>query len=195
MIRYNRAWKANQGRELGFNQSPNRIGMLAGGIAIAIALLAMQLVSRVIAPWMLVSEFLPRLLAQELIGYTGELARYLLGGRGNIRMVVAAIILFLIAGSWLGRWTIEDSAALNQRVMQAAAIFLFVTFTMFYLLDARLLEFFLQEILLSLAISFLVFAVVLQRLLAPNSTRNLWRILGGVAVIGLIFIVFDARTW
>lgn len=169
--------------------------MLAGGIAIAIALLAMQLVSRVIAPWMLVSEFLPRLLAQELIGYTGELARYLLGGRGNIRMVVAAIILFLIAGSWLGRWTIEDSAALNQRVMQAAAIFLFVTFTMFYLLDARLLEFFLQEILLSLAISFLVFAVVLQRLLAPNSTRNLWRILGGVAVIGLIFIVFDARTW
>lgn len=171
------------------------MGRLAGGIATLIALLAMELISRVIAPWSLVSEFLPGLLFRELLGYSGEFAHYLLGGQGHSRLTILTIITFLIVGSWLGKWANDDTTAPSQRVMQAAAILLFITFTVFYLLDARIMEFYLQEILLTLALSFLVFAMVLHRLLAPEATQNRWRILGGIALVGLVFILFNAWTF
>ena len=168
--------------------------MLAGGIAMMIALLAMQLISRVLGPWLLLTEFMAGMTMRRLLGFTGELARFLLHENPTLRVTLFLVVLFLAAAVGLGTWTNQEPNQLNQRVMQAAAILLFATFTLVYLADSGTLQYFLQEVLLTLALSSLVFAVVLHRLLEPNTNQTRWRIAGAVAVIGLFVIVRDAMV-
>ena len=169
-----------------------RTGMMAGAFAMLAALLAMELISRLIAPWQLLTEYLSFIVFTETSGLTGEFAWWLRGGGPNFsRIVMFLIIIFLLVGAGLGRWANANKDVLWQRAMQAAATILFVTLVLVYLADSRNLEFFLQEIAITLALSCLVYAFMLNWLLQESNNENRWRIGGVIAFVGLAVIVGD----
>lgn len=173
------------------NQSATKVGLLAGSMAMMIAMLAMQLISRIIGPWLLLTEYMTAMTMRQLLGLTGEFARFLLSGNSRLRITIILMVLLLAAGTGLGHWANQRIGDLHQSVMQAAAILMIVTSTLIYLLDARTLEYFLQELLLTLALSFLVYAVVLHRLLEPNTNTTRWRIAFVATILSLIVILRD----
>lgn len=169
--------------------------MLAGGIAMMAALLAMQLISRVLGPYIMLTEYLAPLMFRELIGLSGEFARFLMSGGPNYsRIVIFLVVIFLLAGAGLGHWANSNTDMLGQRVMQAAAIVLFVTLILLYIADSNWLEAFLQEIAITIALSCLVFAFMLNWLLEKNSTALRWRIGGVISLLSLIVIVHDMQV-
>lgn len=167
--------------------------MLAGGMAMMIALLAMQLISQALGPHPMLTQSMTGMTMRRLIGFSGEFSNFLLSGPRLNRITITLLVIFLITGAGLGNWANQNPGQLNQRVMQAAAILFFVTITLIYLGDSRMLEYYLQEILLTLALSFLAYAVVLHRLLEPSANQTRWKIAGTAAVFGLILILRE--TW
>lgn len=179
-----------------FSGNPTtRDGMLAGGMAMLAALLAMQLISRVLGPRLMLTEYFGGLMFINLVGYSGELARFLLsGGPSYSRIVGFLVIFFLIVGTWLGRWVIADTKFLAQRVMQAAATILFATLIVLYLVDSAYFDYFLQEVAITLALSFFVFAYVLHWLLTNTDHANRWRIGGIISIASVVIIIRDVLT-
>lgn len=172
--------------------STERNGMVAGIFAMLAALLSMQLVSRVIAPWQLLTEYFGVIVFGELMGLSGEIAHWLMAGRPNFsRIVMFLVVIYVLIGVGLGRWVSSNADLLGQRAMQAAAIVLFVTLVLLYLSDSRNLEFFLQEIAITMALSCLVYALMLNWLLQKPDDESRWRIGGVVAFIGLAVIVTE----
>lgn len=176
------------------DDTTSRDGMLAGGIAMMAALLAMQLVSRVTGPFLLLTEYAAPLAYRKMMGLSGELARFLMSGSPHFsRIVLALMIIFLLLGAGLGRWASANTGQLGQRAMQAAATILFITLTLLYVADSRWLEYFLQETAITMALSCLVFAFVLNWLLQEGSNLLRWRIGGLVAMISFVVILYDAH--
>lgn len=172
-----------------FTNQSSRIGLLAGGIAMMIALFAMELIARVLGPHLLLTEYMTDATMRRLSGFSGEVANFLLGGSPQLRITIFLLAIFLVAGAGLGRWANQNPGQISQRVMQATSILFFATLTVIYLNDFGPLDFYLQEVLLTLALSFLVYAVVLNRLLEPHANQTRWRIAGAIAVTGLIVIL------
>lgn len=171
-----------------------RNGMLAGGIAMMAALLAIQLISRVTGPYLLLTEYFAPLTYQKLMGLSGEFARFLMSGGPHFsRIVLFLVIIFLLVGAGLGRWANANTGALGQRAMQAAATILFVTLTLLYIADSTWLEYFLQEIAITVALSCLVFAFVLNWLLQVGSNETRWKIGGFVAMVSFLVILYDSH--
>lgn len=168
--------------------------MLAGGIAMMAALLAMQLVSRVTGPYLLLTEYFAPLTYRKMIGLSGELARFLMSGGPHFsRIVLALMIIFLLVGAGLGRWASANPGQLGQRVMQAAATVLFTMLTLLYVADSSWLEYYLQEVAITVAVSCLVFAFVLNWLLQEGSNLLRWRIGGLIAMISFVVILYDTH--
>src|SRR5699024_9689568 len=148
-------------------------------IAMMAALLTMQLISRVLGPHIMLTEYFAPLMFGELLGLSGEFARFLMSGGPNyFRIVIFLVVIFLLVGAGLGHWANANTDMLGQRVMQAAAVVLFVTLVLLYVTDSMWLEAFLQEIAITIALSCLVFAFMLNWLLERNSTALRWRIGG-----------------
>lgn len=164
-------------------------------MAMMIALLAMQLISRVLGPDLFLTGYLKFSVMRWTIDFTGGIMRFLWGGSPPLRFTMAIVIVFLVAGAWLGKWVNQEADQSSQRVLQAAALLFFTTFTVVYLLDFGVLEFHLQEILLTLAISFLVYAIVLSRLISPMVSETWWRAAAAVSVISLAVIIFDTGVF
>lgn len=178
-----------------FSDNPmGRNGMLAGGIAMMAALLAIQLISRVTGPYLLLTEYFAPLIYQQLLGLSGEFARFLMSGGPHFsRIILLLVIIFLLVGAGLGRWASANPSQLGQRVMQAAATILFVTLTLLYIADSTWLEYFLQEIAITVALSCLVYAFMLNWLLQEGSNHLRWRIGGIVAMMSFIVILYDTH--
>lgn len=156
------------------------------------ALLALQLISRVLAPWQLLTDYLGVMVYREMMGFTGEIAYWLMAGGPNFsRIVMFLVVIFLVVGAALGRWASRDTNLVGQRAMQAAATVLFITLTLLYIADSSTLEFYLQEIAITLALSCLVYAFMLNWLLQQGSNVTRWRIGGVIAFIGFAVIVND----
>lgn len=156
------------------------------------ALLAMEVLARVIAPWQLLTNYFGMIAFTEMSGLTGELAWWLRGGGPNFpRIVMLLMIIYVLVGAGLGSWVSRKLENVGQRAMQAAAIVLFVTLVLMYIADSRNLEFFLQEIAITLALSFLVYAFMLNWLLQESSNENRWKIGAVVAFLGFATIVTE----
>lgn len=171
------------------NQS-GRNGMIAGGIAMLIALATVELISWAIAPWQLLTDYAGFMAYSRTAEFTGELAWWLRGGGPQFaRFVMTVVVVCVLVGAGLGRWVSENSVTLGQRAMQAAAIVLFATLVLWYIGDSFTLEHYLQEIAITLALSCLVYALVMNWLLQDGSNETRWRISGVVAFLGFAFIL------
>lgn len=175
--------------------SPTRTGLMAGGIAMMTAILVMQLVSLVLGPDPLFTFIMPNTLLGELIRYTGGLANFLTSGNVLVRSVVTLLIIFLALGAILAAWADDANYVLRDRVMQAAALLFFITFTLMYLSSSWHMKYFLQPIMIALAIGFLAYAVVVYWLLEPGTTRQRWMICTGIAGASLIHLAWELWTF
>lgn len=185
--------RVSRSNDLVSENATGRNGWLAGGIAMMAALLAIQLISRVIGPYLLLTHYFAPLTYQKLQGLSGEFARFLMSGGPHFsRIVIFLVIIFLLVGGGLGGWASRGTSVLAQRVMQAAATILFATLTLLYVADSTWLEFFLQEIAITVALSCLVYAVVLNWLLQEGSSENRWRIGGAISVLSFLVIAYDS---
>lgn len=166
-------------------------GVLAGGIAMIAALLAMRFVSTAIGPRPLLTEIMAGITLQNLLLGTGEFVRFIFSGNARVRIVVCLIIVFLTVGAALGSWIGSAPYELRSRAIQSAAILFFVTITLMYLGDSRYLEWFLQEIAITLAVAFVVYAWVVHWLLQPEDSQRRWSIGGIIALVGAITLARD----
>lgn len=177
---------------MGPGNPSGREGMIAGGMAMLAALLAMQLLSRIIGPQPMLTDYLAPLAQDGIDSLPGDFTRFLMNGDDNFsRMVVLLMVLLVMIGAGLGTWSNATPGFISQRAMQSAAIVLFGSLALLYIADRQTVENYLQQIAITLALSCLVFAFTLNWLLQANLSPHRWRIGVAVSLISVIVIGYD----
>lgn len=169
-------------------QSPATNGMLAGGIGTLCALLAMRILSEALLHFTMLADILSDTAMRHLIPNSELIGRFLYEGNPQVRIVILIVLTYLVLGAALGAWAGSRPGQLRNIATVSSLILFAGTYLLIQTSSSNFIRSYPFEIAITLALSFLVYALVLIWLLKPGELSLRWEIGSLLAIIsaGLI---------
>lgn len=170
-------------------QSPAKQGMVAGGIAIFCALLTMRVLSEWLLPFSSMMRVLVDASARQLSRTSEFFWEFIYNGNPVARVTVIVVVVLLVLGSLIGAWAAAGPGQTSPRAVTGAAVLFGLTTLLIFAAKGTTYTYLRSEILLTLALSYLVFALVLTWLLKPAESNGKWQLGGLLSVISVAMII------
>ena len=170
-------------------QPSAKTGFLAGGIAALVALLSLRILSEQVIPFNLLLDVLTDSVMRH-IGYRpGWFGDFLWGSHTLAKLVGLIVLGYLLVGGALGSWSGAAPAMLQRRVIASGFILFLLVFLLLVSASGMYLRSFAMEIYFAMAVSSVLYAMVLGWLLNAGDVVLKWQVGALLALISVGLIV------
>lgn len=168
-----------------------KTGFPAGGIAVLVALLVLRIASEVLIPFNFLLDFISDSVLRHMVRQPEIFGDFIFSSTNPFRTIVPYIVLgYIVIGGVLGVWAnVGQPAQMQSRAIVGGTILFLISFGIIFSAGGHYADYYLIELVIGLAVSFLAYAITLRWLLAPGEQPVKWPLAGLLALISFGFIV------